>query len=105
MIRFIIQRLLLAILVIVGAAIVIFTVMYFIPGDPAEILLGAGTVSPEDLANKKHELGLDQPFFVQLGSFMYNAFLRFDLGTSWHRGTPVIADIAQRLPRTFLLGV
>jgi len=87
-----------------GAAVVIFTVMYFVPGDPAEILLSQ-EATPADVAAKRAELGLDQPFLVQLGQFMYNAFIRFDLGTSWVRGTSVMGGMLERLPRTFLLGV
>jgi peptide/nickel transport system permease protein len=94
----------LTVLVILGAAVVIFTAMYFVPGDPAEILLGPGA-TPGEIAAKRAALGLDQPFFVQLGNFMYNAFIRFDLGTSWFRGTSVMSGVIERLPRTFLLGL
>lgn len=104
MAKYILHRLILTVIVILGAAIVIFTVMYFVPGDPASILAGS-EARPEDVAAKRAELGLDQPFFVQLGSFMYNAFIRFDLGTSWMRGTSVMGGLLERLPRTFLLGV
>lgn len=92
------------IFVVVCAAFIIFTVMYFVPGDPAKMMLG-GDASPLDLANMRAQLGLDQPYLVQLGKFMYNAFLRLDLGISWFRGTTVMAGLAERLPRTFLLGV
>lgn len=102
--RFILKRLLMTIIVVLGAAIVIFTVMYFIPGDPAEQLV-SGSATAEDVARKRAELGLADPYFLQLGKFMYNTFIRFDLGTSWFRGTLVSDGIAERLPRTFLLGV
>lgn len=101
--RYIIKRLLLTILVIVGAAFVIFTVMFFVPGDPAELLLGP-EATLEAIELKRAEMGLDQPFIVQLGSFLYNTFLRFDMGTSWSRGTSVLAGVLDRLPRTLLLG-
>ena len=104
MVRYVLRRLLLTVIVILGAAVVIFTVMYFVPGDPAQILAGSEAL-PEDVAAKRAELGLDKPFFVQLGSFMYNAFIKFDLGTSWMRGTSVMGGLIERLPRTFLLGL
>jgi peptide/nickel transport system permease protein len=91
------------VLVIMGAAIVIFAVMYFVPGDPVTLLMGA-EATQEDILHKKAELGLDKPFFVQLWNFLVAVFTRFDLGTSWTRGTPVIAGLLGRLPRTFLLG-
>ncbi len=102
--RYIIRRLLLTVLVVVCAAFVIFTVMYFVPGDPALMILG-GDASPKDLANMRAKLGLDQPYLIQLGKFMSDTFLRLDLGTSWFRDTPVLTGLMDRLPRTFLLGV
>lgn len=101
--RYIFRRLLLTILVIVGAAFVIFTVMYFVPGDPAELILGV-EATPEAIAALRAEMGIDQPYIVQLGSFLYNTFLRFDMGTSWARGVSVIGGLLDRLPRTLLLG-
>jgi peptide/nickel transport system permease protein len=90
--------------VILGAAVVVFAIMYFVPGDPAEIMLGA-SATPEEITAKRVSLGLDQPFLIQLGSFLYNAFVRFDLGVSWIRGTSVMGGLLERLPRTFLLGL
>lgn len=104
MAKYILKRLLLTVLVVVCAALIIFTVMYFIPGDPAEVLLGTGS-TPEAYAAIRAQLGLDQPFLKQLGSFMYKTFLQFDLGTSWIQGTSVMGGLLQRLPRTFLLGI
>lgn len=104
MIRYIIKRLLLTILVVVGAAVIIFTVMYFVPGDPVDAILDADA-TPEAIAAVRAQLGLDQPFFTQLGNFLFNAFIRFDLGNSWVRGTSVVAGVMDRLPRTFLLGI
>jgi len=104
MIHYVIRRLLLTILVIVCAAFIIFTIMFFIPGDPAEILMGIGS-TPAEVEKKRAELGLDQPYIVQLGRFMYDSFLRFDLGTSWFRGVSVMSGLLGRFPRTFMLGI
>ncbi len=103
MVRYVINRILLLILVVVCASFLIFTIVYFVPGDPAMVLLGA-EATPADLAAKRAELGIDQPYLVQLGNFMYNTFIKLDLGTSWVRGTSVMGGIIERLPRTFLLG-
>lgn len=103
MAKFIIKRILMTILVVIGAAFLIFTIMYFIPGDPAE-LLSSSEATPADIARKREELGLADPFIIQLGKFLYNTFINFDLGTSWFRGTSVAAGIVERLPRTMLLG-
>lgn len=102
--RYIIRRLLMTIVVVLVASVVVFTLVYFVPGDPVKILLPSdATVA--DLEAKRHELGLDRPYLVQLGSFLYNAFIKLDLGTSWVRGTPVMDGLAERLPYTLRLGL
>ena len=102
--RYIAKRLFMTIFVVLATAVMIFTIMYFIPGDPAKILLGS-EATPEQILAERIALGLEDPYLVQLGRFMYNTFIRFDLGTSWFRGTSVAADIAERLPRTLKIGV
>lgn len=103
MLKFIIKRILWVIPVIVCVAILIFTIMYFTPGDPALEMLGT-TATPEQIANLRHELGLDQPYLVQLGNFLYNSFIKFDFGTSWMTNQNVMEQIRIRLPYTLLIG-
>jgi peptide/nickel transport system permease protein len=103
MVRFIIKRLILTIFVIFGAAILIFTIMYFVPGDPAAILLGAGA-TPGEIHAKRVVLGLEAPFLARLGKFLFNVFIHFDLGVSWTREVRVSIEVAHRLPRTLFLG-
>lgn len=103
MAKYIIRRLILTIFVVILAALLIFVLMYVVPGDPAKILLGESATAAQ-IAEKRHAMGLDRPFLVQLGEFMYNAFIKFDLGTSWFRGTPVLSGMLERIPRTFFLG-
>jgi peptide/nickel transport system permease protein len=66
--------------------------------------MSSADATPADIAAKRAELGLDQPYLIQLGRFMYNAFVKFDLGNSWARGTSVMSSLLERLPRTFMLG-
>ena len=103
MIKYVIRRLILTVFVVVCAAILIFLLMFAIPGDPAEILLGTDA-TVEQIAAKRAAMGLDRPLLIQLGEFMYNAFIKLDLGTSWFRGTSVLGGMLDRLPRTFFLG-
>jgi peptide/nickel transport system permease protein len=91
------------ILVVFCAAIIIFSIMYFVPGDPAQLILGSGATA-EQLAAKRIELGLDDSYWVRLGRFLNDVFLHFDLGTSYERGTSVMSEIIDRLPRTLLIG-
>lgn len=103
MIKYVIRRLILTVFVVVCSAILVFLLMYAIPGDPAQILLGPDA-TPAQIAAKRADMGLDRPLLVQLGEFMYNGFLHGDFGTSWFRGTSVIGGMLERIPRTFFLG-
>lgn len=66
--RYILNRIVWMILILIAAAFVIFTLMYLVPGDPAKSLLGPDA-SYEVLEIKRHELGIDRPYIVQLGDF------------------------------------
>ncbi|MFR4782650.1 MAG: hypothetical protein ACLUAR_06995 [Pilosibacter sp.] len=57
---------------------------YSVPGsgDPAQIMLGS-TASEYELAEMREQLGLNRPFIVQLGEFLSDVFLHFDLGESY----------------------
>lgn len=102
--RYVIKRLLMTLLVVLVSSVVIFTLVYFVPGEPARVILGAAA-SEEEIARLNASLGLDQPYLIQLGKFLYNAFIRFDLGNSWIRGSSVFAGLLERLPYTFFMGV
>lgn len=101
--EYVFRRLVMMIFVVISAAFLIFTIMYFIPGDPAQLLLGADATAAQ-IAAKREALGLNQPYLVRLGKFLSDAFLHFDLGTSWATNIPVVEALKERLPRTFLLG-
>lgn len=104
MARYVIKRILQMIPVVIAVAVLIFTVMYFCPGDPAAIILGDYATEAE-LAAKRAELGLDAPYIVQLGRFLYQLFIQHDLGTSYIYGVPVINEIANRFPNTLILAL
>jgi peptide/nickel transport system permease protein len=88
--------------VIIAAAILIFTIMYFVPGDPAKLLLTADA-TPQEIYAKRVAMGLEDPYLTRLGKYLYSVFIRFDLGTSWTRNVSVTKDILDRLPRTMFL--
>ena len=100
--KYILKRLLWIIPVILCVSIFVFTLMYFTPGDPAMIILGAN-VSEEMYAAKRAELGLDRPYLVQLGDFLKNVFLRGDLGKSYKTDQPIMGQVLMRLPYTLKL--
>lgn len=100
--RYIYKRLLLMIPVVIMVAVLIFTIMYFTPGDPAIIILGPNA-SLEQLAAKRAELGIDQPYLVQLWNYLKNVFIRFDFGNSFINGRSVSSQIMERFPRTLMI--
>mgnify|MGYP002529870010 CR=1 FL=1 len=97
MYRYVIKRLLLMIPVVLGVSFIIFTIMYFIPGDPASNILGVGA-SPEAVAQLNEELGYNDPFIVRYVNYISDAVLHLDLGTSYQNKLPVTGEIAKRLP-------
>jgi peptide/nickel transport system permease protein len=99
MIQYVIKRILWMIPVLVCVAILIFTIMFFVPGDVTSSILG-GAATPDELANLKHLLGLDQPYFPRLLHFLERLFFHFDFGASPITQKPVLPDLLQRLPRT-----
>lgn len=104
MLKFIIKRVLWVIPVIICVAILIFTIMYLTPGDPVLQIVGTNS-TPEQLAAVRSELGLDQPYLIQLKNYLINTFIRFDFGTSWMTNQSVLAQIKARLPYTLLIGL
>ena len=99
MIRYIVKRILLMIPVIIGVTWLIFTIMYFTPGDPAQIILGS-EVSTEVLEAKREELGLNKSYIERFVEYAKDVYFHFDFGESYMNGKPVIEDILQRFPYT-----
>ena len=81
MIKFILKRLVMMIPVLLGVTLVVFTIMYFTPGDPASIILG-DMATEEDRAIFNEEHGLNGSFIEQYVSYMKRVIVHGDLGTS-----------------------
>jgi peptide/nickel transport system permease protein len=96
--RYFIRRVLLTIPVLLGVATLVFALIHFIPGDPAQAMLGEGA-TPEDVEQLRQRLGLDRPLLVQYGSFL-QGLLRGDLGVSLRNDQPVTQQILERMPAT-----
>ena len=101
--KYVVKRLLWLVLIAICVALLIFTIMWFVPGDPAELILGQEATQEEiDYYRELH--GLNDPFFTQMFRFLRDTFIRFDFGTSYVYKTPVIQELAVRIPRTLALG-
>lgn len=101
------QRFVSLIFVLLGTAVLVFSLLFLTPGDPARILLSETPTSAEAYERLRAELGLDEPFLVQFGKFM-GRLARGDLGTSYFTKQPVIKEVASRLHITvplMLLGM
>jgi ABC-type dipeptide/oligopeptide/nickel transport system permease component len=76
----------------------VFSLIHLVPGDPAQAMLGDGA-APQDIAELRTNLGLDQPLLTQYLAFMRNA-VTGDLGRSFRTGQPVTTMIVERIPAT-----
>ena len=101
MLRYLARRLALTIPVLLGVATLVFALIHFIPGDPAQAMLGE-TASEEDVQALRERLGLDQPLLAQYGGFL-RGVVRGDLGRSLRTDEPVTQAILDRLPATLEL--
>lgn len=89
--------------VILGISFIIFSIMSFMPGNPARLLLGE-KATPEAIAALNEEMGLDDPFILRYARYIGDA-LRGEFGRSYRTGMPVIDEIVQRFPTTLKLAV
>ena len=104
MVKYIIKRLLWMIPIVLGVTVLVFTLMCFTPGNPAETILGA-TATQEDLDAKTEELGLNDPYIVRLGNYLMQVYVKHDLGSSWITKVDIMSSIAEKLPRTMILSL
>ncbi|MFD3945055.1 ABC transporter permease [Streptomyces sp. NPDC058579] len=100
--RYVARRLLQMIPVFIGSTLLVFSMMYALPGDPVRALAGEQTVDPTQIAAMKKDLGLDQPLLVQYGTYLVN-LLQGDFGTQIASGQPVADIIADAFPITIRL--
>jgi peptide/nickel transport system permease protein len=87
--------------ILVIVSLITFAMIHLIPGDPAVAIAGL-SATPEQVANIRHDLGLDQPLLSQLWHWYAN-LLRGDLGRSLLLGQPVTEVTFRRLPITVAL--
>jgi peptide/nickel transport system permease protein len=85
-------------------ATIVFLALHLVPGDPAELLLSTGGVTPDPatVAELREKLGLERPLIDQYLAFL-GGLARGDLGNSLVDDYPVASEIALRLPRTLEL--
>lgn len=99
--RYIFRRLVFMVFVMIGISLVLFTVNYLLPGDPAQVAAG-WQAGPEQVEAVRKRMGLDKPAHIQYLTYMRN-LLRGDLGTSILSRRPVLSDIKSYLPASLEL--
>jgi peptide/nickel transport system permease protein len=103
MFAYIVRRILATIPVMAVVAIFVFALLYLSPGDPAAIIAG-DTATVEDIVRIRAKLGLDEPVYIQFGSWVWR-LLQGDLGISIFTNLPVSKLIEQRLEPTVALTI
>lgn len=105
MVRYIIRRLLQAVMTLILVSFVTFLIFYVLPpGDPA-VLRAGHFPNPQMLAHIRHVLGVDKPFWTQYWHYMRAIILHFNLGYSYQYARPVTGMIIHGLPATISLTV
>jgi peptide/nickel transport system permease protein len=102
MLRFLAERLVGALPVLFGVSIAVFMMIHLLPGDPATIMLQGAPASADDIAELRHQLGLDRPLQDQYISWVSRA-LQGDLGNSIHTRRSVTKEIFAVFPSTLRL--
>src|SRR2546430_17503603 len=99
--RYLVRRLIAAVVVVVGVSFVVFLVLHLTPGDPAQVLLGP-RATPDDLARLRQELGLDRPVLIQYLRWASHV-LRGDFGRSIMQHRAVLPELVRRFSAPLLL--
>lgn len=101
--KYVVERLVMSVFVILGVAVIVFTILYLSPFDPAANILGE-TATAEQIAAFNRMYGLDQPYLVQLWHNIKGIFT-FDLGKSFAGNEEITSTIARKFPITLALTV
>src|SRR5438128_5874213 len=99
--QYIIRRFLQMIPITLGILTLVFSLIHLIPGDPAVQIAGENA-RPEDVAQVRKSLGLDQPLWTQYVHYL-GRLAHGDLGTSFRTGERVSTEIRDRYPATIQL--
>lgn len=101
MLAYVLRRLAATVAVMAVVAVVVFSLLYLTPGDPAAVIAG-DLATDDDIQRIRAQLGLDQPFLVRFGTWLW-ALAHGDLGTSIFTNLPVSHLIGQRVEPTAAL--
>jgi ABC-type dipeptide/oligopeptide/nickel transport system permease component len=98
------RRLLAVVPVLFGVTLAVFSMLFLVPGDPVKIMLAEFVTTPDQIAQMRAQLHLDEPILKQYGRFVVNA-LRGDLGTSIRSRRAVSTEIGENVWSTAQLAL
>jgi peptide/nickel transport system permease protein/oligopeptide transport system permease protein len=101
---FVARRVLAVVPVLFGVTLAVFSMLFLVPGDPVKMMLAEFVTNPDQIAQMRAQLHLDEPIFQQYGRFVGNA-VRGDLGTSIRSRRPVATEIAENVGSTAQLAL
>ena len=104
MIQFILRRLLMAVPVLFGITVLVFSILHLIPGNPAQILLFGSSPTPQQIANLDKQLGLTGSIFSQYWNYVVQ-LVHGNLGYSYSSHQTVASEIGSQLPYTINLAL
>src|SRR6478672_325416 len=99
MLRYFVKRVLLTLPIFLALIALTFFALRLIPGDPIEVRRGERGISPERLAQLRHEMGLDQPLIKQFWDYLWQV-LHGDFGTSIVTHESVLKEFMTLFPAT-----
>ena len=104
MLIFVARRVLAVVPVLFGVTLAVFSMLFLVPGDPVKMMLAEFVTNPDQIAQMRAQLHLDEPILQQYGRFVGNA-VRGDLGTSIRSRRPVATEIAENVGSTAQLAL
>lgn len=104
MLTWILRRVLAVVPVLFGVTLAVFSMLFLVPGDPVKMMLAEFVTNPDQVAQMRAQLHLDEPILKQYGRFVGGA-VRGDLGTSIRSRRPVATEIGENLASTAQLAV
>ena len=102
MLRYIVRRVLVLIPVLLGVAFCVFTLLYLTPGDPARMILG-DLATEEAVQEFRNREGLNDPFLIQFGNYVWKAVTKGDIGRSYVTKRSVAQEVLAAFPATLKL--
>jgi peptide/nickel transport system permease protein len=104
MLTWILRRILAVVPVLFGVTLAVFSMLFLVPGDPVKMMLAEFVTNPDQVAQMRAQLHLDEPILKQYGRFVTSA-ARGDLGTSIRSRRPVTIEIGENLASTAQLAL